>query len=312
MSHAQQLVSSTVSADKCRAVRLTPAGRGAIGSIRVDGPSARAIVGELLASSRAREPVSLAAGEVRVARWNHGGAAGEEVVVHARSVDAVEIHCHGGTASSPRYSPARCGDAGASSRIGSTWSQRQPLTPTRAEAWRLAGQRPDRADGTLPARSVSRRLGSRRPGTREKLVRHVDPKRTHCTASIHYWPRLRSAGTSSIPGKSSWAGRPMSGRAASSTACLDSIAHWSTTARVRRATYYTVKLRLMAAPSSSWTRPAGANPPGPANGRASRLGRTEWVEADLRLLVIDVTDSGRSRRPDPPADLVVGNKADLR
>ena len=79
---------------------LTPAGRGAIATIRVMGPRAVPLVSELLdTASRtplaSRNPRSIAFG-----RW--AIADGEELVAVQLEPDIVEIHCHGGVAATAR------------------------------------------------------------------------------------------------------------------------------------------------------------------------------------------------------------------
>lgn len=115
-----------------RAALLTPAGRGAIASIAVDGPLALEAVSRYFSPagiattparsasesnpsstsstwlqspaspnglSTAREnhrSTALSVGRIVFGRWN--GPTGEEVVACRRGNDAVEIHCHGGRA----------------------------------------------------------------------------------------------------------------------------------------------------------------------------------------------------------------------
>ncbi len=76
-------------------VLLTPPGRGAIATLRIEGPRAVELV-ESLWQARAGRPLR-AFGCERQALGVFGDN-GEEVLVRVCSEDAVEIHCHGGLA----------------------------------------------------------------------------------------------------------------------------------------------------------------------------------------------------------------------
>jgi tRNA modification GTPase len=77
-----------------RATLLTPAGRGAIAAVSVQGPGALATVARIFISASQRE---LRPGNrIYFGRWQ--SAAGEELIVTVRGDDHVEIHCHGGNA----------------------------------------------------------------------------------------------------------------------------------------------------------------------------------------------------------------------
>jgi tRNA modification GTPase len=76
---------------------LTPAGRGAIASIVVNGPQAIAVVDGVFRSTSARSLAQRAAGDIAYGNW---AATGEDVVVVRRGESRVEIHCHGGDTAS--------------------------------------------------------------------------------------------------------------------------------------------------------------------------------------------------------------------
>ncbi|MBI1904582.1 MAG: 50S ribosome-binding GTPase [Planctomycetia bacterium] len=80
-----------------RAYLLTPAGRGALATIRVEGSRAGDVVRMGFQPAQARIADPLESGRVYFGHWplEHGR---EEVVVCRRDRDAVEIHCHGGPA----------------------------------------------------------------------------------------------------------------------------------------------------------------------------------------------------------------------
>ena len=74
-----------------RLVLLTPLGRGAVATLRVEGPGAVAVVAEHFVTRN-----SLSVDRLVFGRF--GAEPAEEVVVRRESDAAVEIHCHGGLA----------------------------------------------------------------------------------------------------------------------------------------------------------------------------------------------------------------------
>ena len=77
-------------------IRLTPPGRGAVATLRIEGPGAAAIIAGRFATRSGRPLDQFPANRLVVGRF--GGAEGEEVVVRPIAADAVELHCHGGLA----------------------------------------------------------------------------------------------------------------------------------------------------------------------------------------------------------------------
>ncbi len=81
-------------------VQLTPPGRGAVATLRIEGPGA---VEAVQTNFRARDGRSIAehpADQLTVGRFGVDG--GEDVVVRRCRDDAVELHCHGGWAAVAR------------------------------------------------------------------------------------------------------------------------------------------------------------------------------------------------------------------
>ncbi len=76
---------------------LTPAGRSAVATIAVEGPCAVEQVEPLFVSASGRRLSRLDVGAIAFGCW--GKPRGEEIVV-CRTTRGVEIHCHGGAASS--------------------------------------------------------------------------------------------------------------------------------------------------------------------------------------------------------------------
>ncbi|MGW8256572.1 MAG: hypothetical protein ACWGMZ_03705, partial [Thermoguttaceae bacterium] len=79
-----------------RIVRLTPPGRGAVASILIEGAGAAELTGSLLCFKPDGSSADLSIDRLTLARFTH--EKGEEIIVRARSAEAVEIHCHGGYA----------------------------------------------------------------------------------------------------------------------------------------------------------------------------------------------------------------------
>ena len=77
-------------------VELTPPGRGAVAVVLVAGPDAVRAVDRCFTPASGRPLCDAPIGRILLGRW--GGADGEELVVCRRSVDRVEVHCHGGVA----------------------------------------------------------------------------------------------------------------------------------------------------------------------------------------------------------------------
>jgi tRNA modification GTPase len=77
---------------------LTPSGRGAVATVRVEGPASSAAVAEYFRPATSRNLRSAAIGKILFGRWRTGQ--GEELVACRRGESVWEIHCHGGAAAS--------------------------------------------------------------------------------------------------------------------------------------------------------------------------------------------------------------------
>ena len=78
-------------------MRLTPAGRAAVTTLRVEGSATAELIG-MFFQGVSQQPVNqLACGQIRYGRWkNDLHQVGEDVVISRRATDAFEIHSHGG------------------------------------------------------------------------------------------------------------------------------------------------------------------------------------------------------------------------
>jgi len=81
-------------------VRLTPPGRGAIATVLVEGPQATRLVAAAFRPSGGK-PLASYPGD-RPVFGQFGSSPAEGVVVHRRSEESVEVHCHGGHAAVER------------------------------------------------------------------------------------------------------------------------------------------------------------------------------------------------------------------
>ena len=78
-----------------RLIRLTPPGRGAVATLRIEGSGALAAVEAHFRSRSGRLLAAYAADRLVVGHFGH--ESGEEIVLR-RDADAIELHCHGGRA----------------------------------------------------------------------------------------------------------------------------------------------------------------------------------------------------------------------
>ena len=87
-------------------VQLTPPGRGAVATLRVEGPRAAELVAGRFHAANGRPLASFAADRPVFGHFSltaptpseTSPSPGEEVIVRRLADDAVELHCHGGTA----------------------------------------------------------------------------------------------------------------------------------------------------------------------------------------------------------------------
>lgn len=77
-------------------VELTPAGRGAVAVLLIDGANSLAAVEQYFVANSNRPLRNTSLQRIVVGRW--GSSAGEELVVARRSERQIEVHCHGGVA----------------------------------------------------------------------------------------------------------------------------------------------------------------------------------------------------------------------
>ncbi|MHB8898449.1 MAG: GTPase [Thermoguttaceae bacterium] len=81
-----------------RVILLTPPGRGAVATVRVEGRGACALVDSLFSAASGRPVAELAPDRPAFGRFRLADNVYDEVIVRRPAEDAVEIHCHGGGA----------------------------------------------------------------------------------------------------------------------------------------------------------------------------------------------------------------------
>jgi tRNA modification GTPase len=113
-------------------IQLTPPGRGAVATLRVEGPGAREAVARQFRAHSGRPLETIALERPVIGRF--GGDRGEEVVVCRRTDDAVEVHCHGGLAAVTRIVDLM--EAAGCQRLPwRDWVSSQQAHPIAAAAW---------------------------------------------------------------------------------------------------------------------------------------------------------------------------------
>ena len=217
-----------------RLVQLTPPGRGAIATLRIEGPGAlRAVAAQFTA--RSGRPLAELPRD-RLAVGHFGGPGGEEVVVRTLSDEALEVHCHGGVAALALIEETLAAAAGASGGLSQfssagppgqaengtvpfshvawqEWVGQQERDPIAAAARIALAQARTPRDRRHPAGPVPRRIAAA-PSGRSKPACGRATGRRPLTRPMPSWPGPRWACTWSGRGKWSWPGGPTPARAA--------------------------------------------------------------------------------------------------
>lgn len=113
-----------------RLIHLTPPGRGAVATIRVEGPGALAAVARHFAARSGRPLDAFPPERIVVGQFDPGG---EEVVVRPASPELVELHCHGGLAATNRIEELLVA-AGCLKLAWQDWAAEQETDPIAAAA----------------------------------------------------------------------------------------------------------------------------------------------------------------------------------
>lgn len=128
-------------------VVLTPPGRGAVATVRVEGAGARAAADRVFHPASDKPLSSFPADRIVFGRI--GGQQGEEAVARLQTDGSVEIHCHGGRAAIDRTVQMLV-EQGCRLVSWQTWAERQYVDPFQADALRaLADSRTERTAAIL-------------------------------------------------------------------------------------------------------------------------------------------------------------------
>jgi tRNA modification GTPase len=120
-------------------ILLTPPGRGAVATVLLEGPGAREAVQAVFLAASKRPINEYAPGQPIFGRL--GPPPGEEVILHCRSAQNVEVHCHGGSAAVARLENLFA-ERGFSSVDWRNWIATQESDPIAAAARRALADAP--------------------------------------------------------------------------------------------------------------------------------------------------------------------------
>ncbi len=304
-----------------RLIQLTPPGRGAIATVRVEGPAAVEAVGRHFRAGNGRRLSTLPADRLVIGQFGgKDGEPGEEVVVRRCADGAVEVHCHGGRAAIGRIEELLAA-IGFQTVPWRDWAADSCGDPFAAEALvgladacteRTAAILLDQYHGAL-RRALDEIQEAAAGGRRGVARRQIDVLLGRAELGRHLvqpW-RVVFGGPANV-GKSTLInallgyGRsivhPAPGTTRDAVTALTAIDGWPVEL------CDTAGLRAEAAPRSD-------DPLGPVEAQGIRLAQQRLAEADLAVLVFDqsVAWSNNEERlwRQWPGAAVVHNKADL-
>ena len=116
-----------------RVVLLTPPGRGAVATVRVQGPTAIEHVDSLFRAASGRSIAELPPNRIAFGRFQLGKDICDEVLLRRPQNDVLEIHCHGGSGVANRLVDALTSNEGEKLTPGE-WLQSNYTSPVAAAA----------------------------------------------------------------------------------------------------------------------------------------------------------------------------------
>jgi tRNA modification GTPase len=170
-------------------IHLTPPGRGAVASLRVEGTGALQVVARHFVSISGRPLAEFPPGRIVVGRFDPGS---EEIVVTRHSDSVVELHCHGGLAAVDAIEGILSGD-GCRRLSWQDWVSRQEADPFAAAARlalaeartaRTAAVLLDQYQGAL-RRAVDQIESSLQAGAKEAARRQIETLMSHAAVGLH-------------------------------------------------------------------------------------------------------------------------------
>ena len=146
-------------------IQLTPPGRGAVASLRIEGHGALDLVARHFLTRSGRPLADFPPGRIVVGQFGSAGLAGgmpmlgEEVVVNRHSDSAIELHCHGGLAAVARIEEILV-SGGCRRMSWQEWTASQEADPFAAAArLALAQARTDEPRPPFSSTSIAARCG---------------------------------------------------------------------------------------------------------------------------------------------------------
>lgn len=179
-------------------IQLTPPGRGAVASLRIEGPGALDLVARHFVSRSGRPLADFPPGRIVVGQLGPGGFAGgtptlrEEVVLNRHSDSAIELHCHGGLAAVGRIEEIFV-SGGCRPIAWQEWTLRQEADPFAAAArLALAEARTtaaaaillDQYRGAL-RRAIEQIESSLQAGAKAAARQQIEALLAHATTGLH-------------------------------------------------------------------------------------------------------------------------------
>jgi len=170
-------------------IQLTPPGRGAVATLRVDGPGALGVVARHFVARNGRPLASFPVRRIVVGRLGPGG---EEVVVARHSETQIEIHCHGGLAAVARIEEILVSD-GCRRISWQDWIASQKDDPIAAAAvlalaatrtTRTAAILLDQYQGALP-KAMEQVESSLQTAAKETIRQQIDALLAHAATGLH-------------------------------------------------------------------------------------------------------------------------------
>ncbi len=179
-------------------IQLTPPGRGAVASLRIEGPGALDVVARHFVTRSGRPLADFPPGRIVVGRLGPSGLAGgtptprEEVVLNRHSDSAVELHCHGGLAAVARIEEMLVSD-GCRRISWQEWTFGQEADPFAAAArLALAEARTTRAAAILLdqyrgalRRAIEQIESSLQAGAKDAARQQIEALLAHAAAGLH-------------------------------------------------------------------------------------------------------------------------------
>ena len=170
-------------------IQLTPPGRGAVASLRIEGLAALEVVARHLVIRSRRPLADSPLGRIVVGQFGPGG---EEVVINRPSESAIDLHCHGGLAAVARIEELLV-SSGCRRISWQAWIARQEADPFAAAArLALAEARTtsaaaillDQHRGAL-RRAVEQIEASLQAGAKDVARQQVEALLAHAATGLH-------------------------------------------------------------------------------------------------------------------------------